>query len=48
MTTQLYLIRHGQAISSVERSLEDTQLSPLGIKQAERLQNRLAATSEIH
>ena len=47
MATHLYLIRHGQAISSVERSLEDTQLSPLGIKQAERLQNRLAATHEI-
>ncbi len=47
MATQLYLIRHGQAISSVERSLEDTQLSPLGVTQAERLRNRLAATSEI-
>ncbi len=48
MATHLYLIRHGQAISSVERSLDDTRLSPLGIKQAERLHDRLAATHEIH
>ena len=48
MTTHLYLIRHGQAISAVEKSLEDTRLSPLGIKQAERLRDRLAATHEIH
>ncbi len=47
MATHLYLIRHGQAISSVERSLADTSLSPLGIKQAERLRDRLAATHEI-
>ncbi len=47
MATHLYLIRHGQAISAIERSLEDTRLSPLGIKQAERLRDRLAATHEI-
>lgn len=47
MATHLYLIRHGQAISAVERSLEDTRLSPLGIKQAEHLRDRLAATHEI-
>ena len=47
LTTHLYLIRHGQAISAVEKSLEDTRLSPLGIKQAERLRDRLAATHEI-
>jgi len=48
MATHLYLIRHGQAISSVERSLADTGLSLLGIMQAERLRDRLAATHEIH
>ena len=47
MVTHLYLIRHGQAISAVERSLEDTRLSPLGIQQAERLRDRLGATQEI-
>ncbi len=45
--THLYLIRHGQAISAVEDTLEETGLSPLGIKQAERLRDRLAATGEI-
>ena len=48
MATHLYLIRHGQAISAVEKSLEDTRLSPLGIQQAERLRDRLDATQEIH
>lgn len=48
MATHLYLIRHGQAISAVEGSMENTRLSPLGIKQAERLRDRLAATQEIH
>ncbi len=42
-----YLMCHCQAISAVERSLEDTRLSRLGIKQAERLRDRLAATQEI-
>jgi len=45
--THLYLIRHGQAISAVEGTIGNTGLSPLGIKQAERLRDRLAATGEI-
>ncbi|MBA2284661.1 MAG: histidine phosphatase family protein [Ktedonobacteraceae bacterium] len=45
--THLYLIRHGQAISAVQRTLGNTDLSPLGIRQAERLRDRLAATGEI-
>src|SRR3954453_17465338 len=45
--THLYLIRHGQAISAVENTVGNTRLSPLGIKQAERLRDRLAATGEI-
>src|SRR3984893_1061658 len=43
----LYLIRHGQAISAVENTIGNTRLSPLGIRQAERLRDRLAATGEI-
>jgi probable phosphoglycerate mutase len=45
--TQLYLIRHGEAIGAVQKIIGDTPLSPLGIAQAERLRDRLAATSEI-
>src|SRR5436305_15118514 len=45
--THLYLIRHGQAISAVENTVGNTRLSPLGVKQAERLRDRLAATGEI-
>lgn len=45
--THLYLIRHGQAISAVEKTIADTDLSPLGIRQAERLRDRLAASHEI-
>ena len=45
--THLYLIRHGQAISAVENTVGNTSLSPLGIKQAECLRDRLAATGEI-
>lgn len=45
--THLYLIRHGQAISAVENTVGNTPLSPLGVKQAERLRDRLAATGEI-
>ena len=45
--THLYIIRHGQAISAVENTVGDTGLSPLGVKQAERLRDRLAATGEI-
>lgn len=45
--THLYIIRHGQAISAVQRTVGNTRLSPLGILQAERLRDRLAATGEI-
>src|SRR5436309_237643 len=45
--THLYLIRHGQAISAVENTVGNTRLSPLGVTQAERLRDRLAATGEI-
>ena len=45
--THLYLIRHGQALSAVRRTIGNTELSPLGIKQAEHLRDRLAATGEI-
>src|SRR5947207_12992072 len=45
--THLYLIRHGQHMGAVKNIIGDTELSPLGIKQAERLRDRLAATGEI-
>ncbi len=45
--THLYLIRHGQAISAAENFIGNTGLSPLGVRQAERLRDRLAATGEI-
>jgi len=45
--THLYLIRHGEALSAVQNIIADTGLSPLCIKQAERLCDRLAATGEI-
>ena len=45
--THLYIIRHGQAISVVQRTTGDPGLSPLGVKQAERLRDRLAASGEI-
>src|SRR6266852_2017855 len=45
--THLYIIRHGQAISAVQRRIGNTGLSPLGVLQAERLRDRLAATGEI-
>lgn len=45
--THLYLIRHGQAIGAVENTIGNTRLSPLGVRQAERLRDRLAATGEI-
>jgi probable phosphoglycerate mutase len=45
--THLYLIRHGQAMSAARNTLGNTGLSPLGITQAERLRDRLAATGEI-
>jgi 2,3-bisphosphoglycerate-dependent phosphoglycerate mutase len=45
--THFYLIRHGQAISVIQKTSGDPGLSPLGVKQAERLRDRLAASGEI-
>jgi len=45
--TNLYLIRHAEALGAVHNIIGDTALSPLGIMQAERLRDRLAATGEI-
>jgi probable phosphoglycerate mutase len=45
--THLYLIRHGQALSATQGVVGNTRLSPLGVLQAERLRDRLAATQEI-
>ena len=45
--THLFLIRHGQHIGAVQDNIGDTELSPLGVKQAERLRDRLSATGEI-
>jgi probable phosphoglycerate mutase len=45
--THLYLIRHGEARGAIENFVGDGGLSPLGVKQAERLRDRLLATKEI-
>lgn len=49
--TNLYLIRHGQAVINVEPIVDgpkgDTGLTRLGVQQAERLRDRLRATGEI-
>jgi probable phosphoglycerate mutase len=45
--TNLYLIRHGEAIYATQGRIGNSGLSPLGILQAERLRDRLAATQEI-
>ncbi len=45
--TDLYLIRHGEALGAVHNIIGNTALSPLGILQAERLRDRLEATGEI-
>jgi probable phosphoglycerate mutase len=45
--TQLYLIRHGETMSAIQGLVGDADLSPLGILQAKRLRDRLAATREI-
>lgn len=49
--TQLYLIRHGEAVSNVEPVIAgmqgDAGLTPLGVAQAERLRDRLAASGEV-
>ncbi len=45
--TNLYLIRHGEARGAIQNFIGDGGLSPLGVKQAERLRDRLRATKEI-
>ena len=45
--TQLYLIRHAEAMAAIKGFIGDGGLSPLGVTQAERLRDRLAATKEI-
>lgn len=45
--TTLYLIRHGDYIETENGFLADKGLSPLGVRQVERLRDRLAATHEI-
>lgn len=45
--THLYLIRHGAYIGEVDGKLVDHGLSPLGVRQAELLRERLAMTGEI-
>ena len=45
--TDLYFIRHGEALGAILDIIGDTALSPLGRLQAERLRDRLAATGEI-
>lgn len=51
MGTQLYLIRHGEAVCNVEGTLagmrSDIGLTEMGMLQAQRLRDRLAATGEI-
>lgn len=42
-----HLIRHGDYIGQANGKLVDHGLSPLGVKQAELLRDRLAATGEI-
>lgn len=45
--THLYLIRHGEATTQAGVSLHDEGLTPLGVRQAERLRDRLQKTHEI-
>jgi probable phosphoglycerate mutase len=51
MGTNLYLIRHGEAVCNVDGTLagmrSDVGLTELGVLQAQRLRDRLAATGEI-
>ena len=51
VVTQLYLIRHGEAVSNVQPIVGgmrgDIGLTPRGVAQAERLRDRLASTGEI-
>jgi 2,3-bisphosphoglycerate-dependent phosphoglycerate mutase len=45
--TQLYLIRHAEAMAAVRGFVGDGGLTPLGIVQAELLRDRLKASREI-
>ena len=46
--THLYLIRHGDfAVGLEDGRYRDQGLTPLGVRQAERLRDRLATTGEI-
>lgn len=45
--TQLYLIRHAEAMAAIKGFVGDGGLSPLGIVQAQRLRDRLATGHEI-
>ncbi|MGH2485572.1 MAG: histidine phosphatase family protein [Ktedonobacterales bacterium] len=45
--TDLYLIRHGDYVGVEDGYLTDMGLSPLGLRQVERLRDRLSATHEI-
>lgn len=45
--TQLYLIRHGESMATLNGFVGDGGLSPLGRLQAQHLHARLAATNEI-
>ena len=47
MTTDLYLIRHGESISAVKHMIGNMGLTELGVRQAEHLRDRLAGTGEI-
>jgi 2,3-bisphosphoglycerate-dependent phosphoglycerate mutase len=48
VTTHLYMIRHGEALSGmVDGKHTELGLSPEGIAQAEKLRDRLARTGEI-
>lgn len=47
MTTQLYFIRHGEATSQIHNIFRDDGLTELGVRQAERLRDRLLSTHEI-
>ena len=45
--THLYIIRHGQSSSVDRENAGDPGLTAFGVKQAERLRDRLAASGEI-
>lgn len=45
--TDLYLIRHEKNIEDLAKNLSEHGLSPLGVTQAKRLRDRLAARSEL-